>query len=205
MTRLKPKTLMIRAAPAMLAGMLLVLTACSESPRGWHGTPLPDDFPTLQFELHTGSAEPLTERDFEEQLTLLFFGYLSCPDVCPATMAKLRDALANLPEADAARVRVLFVSVDPARDTPERLAAYAAHFGPAFTAASNSPDQLRRLTSRYGSSFQLEESTGQHYLVAHGSQILAFDGSGQARLMLPHDADVDALQRDIRRLLQQYG
>ena len=186
-----------------LGAALITLSACSNPTRGWHGAPLPDDFPALQFELHTQADQTLTERDFEGQVTLMFFGYLSCPDVCPATMAKLRDALAALPDAEAQRVSVLFVSVDPARDTPERLSAYAAHFGSAFTAATQSPEQLRQLTSRYGTSFQLEDSGGQHYLVAHGSHILAFDGQGRARLMLPHDADVDALRHDIRRLLQQ--
>ncbi len=176
-----------------------LLSGCGNQ-AGWQGQVLPADFPTLEFQLQTAAGN-ITQADVQGQVSLLFFGYMSCPDVCPATLANLRLALHELPAAQRDQIRVLFVSVDPARDEPARLAAFAAHFGPEFIGATAAEAELRLLTRRYGSSFQATPDAG-FYPVAHGSNLLLFDGSGRARLLMPHDQPVAALVHDLRKLLR---
>lgn len=168
----------------------------------WQTRVLPDDFPPLAFELVSGGGELLSAVHLEGKITLMFFGYLSCPDVCPTTMAKLQGVLQELPPAQRDQVRVLFVSIDPGRDDPRRLAEYAAWFGPQFIGATSEPARLRELTSRYGTSFEVYNGgEGGDYVVAHGTHILVFDRAGEARLSIPFDESREAIGHDLRRLL----
>lgn len=192
----------VRCAAALVAVLaVLLLAACSDAPE-WRTQSLEADFPDLAFELTTDRSDAFTEADLRGNLTLLFFGYTSCPDACPTTMTRLRAVLDELPDAQREHVRVLFVSVDPDRDTPGRLAAYADHYGPEFIGATAELVRLTELVQRYGSSFRHEPGRRDgDYVVTHGSHVLAFDGDGRARLLIQSSDSVEAIAHDLRHLL----
>lgn len=188
-------------ALATLIVALALAPGCSDAP-SWRTKPLDDAFPELTFNLTGEGGDTITEARVKGSVTLLFFGYTFCPDVCPTTLARLSAAIAQLPEADRGRVNVLFVSVDPARDDPARLAAYTDAFGPRVIGATAERDRLERLTSRYGSSFQYGPKDDRgNYLVSHGSSVLVFDADGDARLLIRPSHDTDAIAHDLRQLV----
>jgi len=139
--------------------------------------------PDLEFHL-TGHDGAVTAERFRGAPVLLYFGYASCPDVCPTTLAVLRAALAQLGDAGRA-VRVLFVSVDPQRDTAAKLTAYAGVFGPQFVGLRGDDDALTRLTKRYrvGYSRGTPDARGD-YPVTHSSAVFVFDANGAARYLV---------------------
>ncbi|MBA1148812.1 SCO family protein [Ectothiorhodospiraceae bacterium WFHF3C12] len=183
----------------------IFMAACSGSGQ-WRTTALSADFPDLRFALTGENGQRITEEQLRGKVTLLFFGYTHCPDVCPTTLARLRLAIDSLPPKKRDAVRVLFVSVDPERDNPAHLARYTDGFGPWVIGATADEDRLRRLANRYGSSFSYgtADSAG-NYPVTHGSSVLVFDDSGHARLLIRQDDAPDAVADDLRRLLASPG
>jgi len=127
-----------------------------------------------EFSLYTSEGSELTNTDLQDQWTLVFLGYTFCPDICPATMAALSRIYPELQSTDSAYpIKVLFLSVDPKRDTPERLASYKAHFNDAFIAASGPHNQLFPLVRSFGLMYSMSESTDQdNYLVDHSGSVI---------------------------------
>lgn len=180
---------------------LAVLGGCSDGSPPWALRDISGLLPALAFELHDGSGQPRSAADFAGDVTLVYFGYTHCPDICPTTLARLSGVVNQL-KGGAARVRILFVSVDPARDTPAVLSGYARAFGPQVVGLSGSQAQLRQLARRYRVSYGLgkPDADGQ-YEVSHSSAVFIFDTRGAARL-LATSADSDAsLATDLTRLL----
>ncbi|MGH8822292.1 MAG: SCO family protein, partial [Rhodoferax sp.] len=138
---------------------------------------------------------------------LLYFGYTFCPDVCPATLANLAQILGQL-GPDARQVRVLFVTVDPNRDTLAVLAAYVKNFAPQIDGLRGTPDQLASLARRYRLVYSVTPETKTHpYEVTHASAIYVFDRSGAARLLVPSLAsatpDIAGIVLDLKRLIAE--
>ncbi|WP_435099930.1 SCO family protein [Arhodomonas sp. AD133] len=183
--------------------MAVVLLACSQEPT-WRTRELDGAaFPGLDFALTGERGSTITEAAFRGHVTLLFFGYTYCPDVCPTTLATLSAAIDGLPDSQHERIRVLFVSVDPGRDDPARLADYTDAFGPEFVGATADVARLRRLASRYGSAFGYgERDESGNYPVSHGSSVLAFDGRGQARLLIRPEDNAEDIAHDLGRLIR---
>jgi protein SCO1/2 len=182
---------------------LMLLGACSEKPPPWALRDISGLLPALEFALYDGSGRVGTASDFAGEATLLYFGYTHCPDVCPATLAQLAGVLRRLDGA-ARRVRILFVSVDPARDTPAVLQAYAHAFGPQVVALSGTEAQLRQLTKRYRVTYGLgKPDAAGNYEVSHSSAVFVFDRHGEARLLATQDDSADSLVGDLRRLLAE--
>ena len=129
---------------------------------------------------------PSTRGDFslaeleEDQLAVVFFGYTYCPDVCPMSLAVVRRALAELDAADRERVVPLMISVDPERDTLERLAEYTGFFGDAFIGATGSEAQLEELAERYGVIWRRVETpdSAMAYTIDHSSSLYLVDREG---------------------------
>jgi protein SCO1/2 len=186
---------------ALLALCLTLLGACGETAPPWALRDISGLLPPLDFTLHDGAGRVRSASDFAGDVTLLYFGYTHCPDVCPATLAQLAGVLRGLDGA-AQRVRILFVSVDPARDTPAVLQAYANAFGPQVVGLSGTQKQLRQLAKRYRVSFGLgKPDAAGHYEVSHSSAVFIFDAQGTARLLATEDDSADSLAGDLRRLL----
>jgi protein SCO1/2 len=133
----------------------------------------------------------------------LWFGYTSCPDVCPTTLAELIQARRRL-EGDAQRFRIVFVTVDPERDTPARLREYAAAFGGSFTALSGPADQLAQVRKAYGvvAEKRVVSGTAAAYLFDHSAFVYLVDPVGQLRVMFPFGMAIDDMVHDIKLLLR---
>ncbi|HET7649698.1 MAG TPA: SCO family protein [Gammaproteobacteria bacterium] len=186
---------------ALLA--LLSLAGCGHSSRPWGLPDITGHMPDLKFTLTDDNGQQVNQAAFAGKVDLLYFGYTHCPDVCPTTLADLGKVLRQLGPA-AAQVRVLFVSVDPARDTPAVLKSYVNAFGPWFVGLSGSQAQLQALTKRYRVAYRLGKPDAQgNYTVYHSSAVFIFDRQGKARLLTDLDDKPDVIATDLKRLLQE--
>ena len=182
----------------------LLLVGCSR--QGWHTKSIAGLMPPLRFTLTEDTGTTVHASDFRGHLTLLYFGYTSCPDVCPATLAKLHAALGRLPNDEGANAQVLFVTVDPKRDTPAHLRKYTAHFGPQFIGLRASPEELTALTKRYRVTYGYGKPDADgDYEVSHSSAVFVFDPRGKARLIIRSGDGVDAVAADLKRLMKDSG
>ena len=163
--------------------------------------------PPLEFTLTRASdGKRVTEADYRGRIVMLYFGYTFCPDVCPTTLANVADILKRL-GPDAERVRLLFVTVDPDRDTLPVLADYVRNFAPEIDGLRGDPDQIAALARRYRIAYSVTPATATHaYEVTHGSAIYVFDAAGAARLLIPSlgstAGDVAGVTADLRRLVE---
>ena len=185
----------------------LALTACGGG-GAWHATDVSGSTPDLKFQLtRAPNGRTVTQADYRGKVVMLYFGYTFCPDVCPATLANIAQALGKL-GPDAAQVRVLFVTVDPERDTLPVLADYAKAFGPRFTGLRGTPDELATLAKRYRIAYSVRPNPDPKlYEVTHSSAIYVFDKQGKARLLVTSlsqtDPDIAGTAADLKRLVEE--
>jgi len=187
-------------AAALLAG--LALTACHhDEPLPWRLTDVSGHMPDLAFQLTDDTGKAVTAANYRGKVVLLYFGYTHCPDVCPLTLAHLHGVLHRL-GAKADQARILFVSVDPARDTPAVLHAYVNAFDQRAVGLTGSAGAIEALSKRYRSAFTREPGTSDgQYEVSHSSAIYLFDRDGRARLLATPAAGQDDLVHDLSLLL----
>lgn len=194
---------------ARLAGLLVIsmaFAACqSQQAAPWLLTDISGHMPDLTFRLTNDQGKSVTAPDYQGKVTLLYFGYTHCPDVCPLTLAHLHVVMQRLGKlADGAQI--LFVSVDPARDTPEALHAYVTAFDPHVVGLTGSPADIEALTKRYRAAFSREpDKAGGSYDVSHSSGIYIFDAHGKARLLATPTDSQDKLVHDLHLLLSPGG
>ncbi len=148
---------------------------------------------------HNGERRSLA--DFKGKAVLLFFGFTHCPDVCPTTLARAKLALQKL-GPDASKVQVLFVSVDPERDTAEVLKGYVTAFDSGFVGFTGTPDEIKQVAQDFRIIYQKSKGDGPNdYTVDHSTQTYVYDPQGRIRLYISHAQDVDAVAHDLRLLL----
>jgi len=141
--------------------------------------------------------------EFKGKVTVVFFGYTHCPDVCPTTMVELA-ALKKSLGADGARVQPIFVTVDPERDTPAVLGAYVANFGPDFIALRGDAAQTQAAAKEFKIFYaKVPGSTEASYTMDHTAGSYVFDTSGRVRLFTRYGADPKGLRSDVQRLLDE--
>lgn len=158
-------------------------------------------YPDLRLGLRDEAGQRLERADLSGRIVLLYFGFTSCPDACPTTLARLRTALGRLTENVRDQVAVVFVSVDPKRDRPEDLATYTAHFGPRFVGATGSRETLKRLVHRFGGDFGYgDDYPNPPYSVTHPDRVFVFDTEGRARLLIRASATPETIASALRRL-----
>jgi len=158
------------------------------------------------FELTNQRGERMHLSDLQGRALVMFFGYTFCPDVCPATLARVREVRAALPPEDAARFTGVFVSVDPARDTPERLGQYVEFFDPAFVGLTGGKDELADIARRYGAQFMIPEGQPKDgYLVNHSTVAYLIDPLGYVRALYHGDEPIDAIAANVREVLEELG
>lgn len=146
-------------------------------------------------------GQPFSLREQEGKVVLLYFGYTYCPDFCPTTLAEMQsveDELGN--EAD--RVEVVMVTVDPERDTPERLNEYMSFFNPEFIGLSGTPEQTLQIQRAYGVTAVKREAEGSsQYLVDHSTSLYAVDPEGYLRVVWPYGTEPKDIASDVEHLL----
>jgi protein SCO1/2 len=152
----------------------------------------------LQFTMTDETGRTVHASDFHGAPVLLYFGYTHCPDVCPTTLARLAQAA----QAAAPRgLRIVFVTVDPARDTTRQLAQYVHAFGPEVKGLRSDEGELEDVARRYRVAYSRGKPDAQgEYEVMHSSGVFAFDGEGRARLMILPGASVSEIESALRRL-----
>ena len=185
-----------------LAVMLGALTGCTHKEEPWHLTNVSGHLPDLDFSLLDDAGTPVTGETFKGDAALVYFGYTHCPDVCPETMARLMQVIAKL-GPDAQKVRILFVSVDPARDTPKALHDYVGAFDSTHAVGLTGSDrQIETLARHYRVAYQMEKrDPNGNYEVTHSSAIYVFDAEGHARLLATDHDSPDAIAADLRRII----
>ena len=157
---------------------------------------LPGPFPAPDLRMTSHSGEPF-ELSASGGPAVVFFGYTHCPDVCPLTLANLRRAVDSLGDTSAS-VRVLFVTVDPARDTRERLRDYLAPFQPGFTGLTGAEAEVSAAASDWG--IFRDVPGGAEPTVDHTARSFVVDGTGRVRATFPPDTDSDTMSRTLRSL-----
>ncbi len=184
---------------------LIFLTACSDPTQKWSIYDVSGHLPNLKFSLLGEGNKVITQDDLKDKTVLMFFGYASCPDVCPTTMAQLTEVLEKLGE-QAKDVRIIFVSVDPHRDTPDVLQAYVNAFNKNAIGLTGSEKQIADLARRYRVAYQIEKPKSgdgaEIYDVTHSRGVFIFDRMGKARLLAPDTEKVDVVTQDLRQLLE---
>lgn len=154
------------------------------------------------FHLTDQNGKPRSLSDFKGKVVLLYFGYTHCPDVCPttlATLARMRKSLGP----DAGRVQVLFVTVDPARDTPQRLAQYLAAFDPTFVGLWGNEATIAQTAKAFKVAHEVHrDAQGNETEVDHSSGVYAFDPKGRLRLYINQGEPATDIAHDVRLLLK---
>jgi protein SCO1/2 len=191
----------MRRALAFAALLALALAACA--PEQFRATDITGaDFArTLKLTGHDGKPRALS--DFVGKVVVVFFGYTQCPDVCPTTLSRLA-AVAKELGSDADRMQVLFVTVDPERDTQEVLAQYVPAFDPRFIGLYGDAEATARTAKEFKVLYQKQPGkTGQSYTVDHSAGTFIYDRAGRVRLFVRHEMPVEDLVHDLRILLEQ--
>lgn len=197
------------AARLAIVASAVLATACSHPSHPaapWQLTNVTGHLPDLDFNLTADNGQPVTGASFRGQTALVYFGYTHCPDVCPETMARLMQVLAKL-GPDAQKVRILFITVDPARDTVQALHTYVAAFDAQHALGlTGSDSQIESLAKRYRVAYQMEKANPDgSYDVTHSSAVYVFDAQGHARLLATDNDAPDVIAQDLRRVIDGDG
>ncbi len=187
----------MRQTSVKIAALFLALLLAGCSKPAWHMTDISGSMPRLDFHM-AAAGKPVTAADFRGKVVALYFGYSHCPDVCPTTLANLTDMLGKVASPD---VRVLFVTVDPDRDTDAVLADYAKAFSPQVVGLRGSANQLAALARTYRVAYTVKQ--GPPYAVMHSNAVFFFDRDGKARLVTTDTGDAAAMAQDVKRLLKE--
>lgn len=194
----------VRLTCALLVPAMTLLAGCSEKTPEWSLYNVTGHLPDLKFTLQGAGNRAVTERDLRGKTVLLFFGYASCPDICPTTMAQLSEVLQKLGD-DARDVRVVFISVDPHRDTPDILQAYVDAFNNNAIGLTGNESQVADLARHYRVAYQIEKpkpgDSPDTYNVTHSRGVFIFDINGKARLLASDTEAVDAVTADLKKLI----
>ena len=154
------------------------------------------------FKLTDHNGKPRTLADFRGKVVVMFFGYTQCPDVCPTTLSDLTAALQKL-GADAERVQVLFVTIDPERDTRELLSHYVPAFNPTFLGLSGDAAATAATAREFKVLYQKQPgSTPDSYSMDHSAGTFIFDSQGRLRLFVSQGQGPELFAHDIRELLR---
>ncbi|WP_370264222.1 SCO family protein [Limnobacter sp.] len=189
-----------KCAAPLLA--MFALGACNMGPAKFVNTDITGSSLKADFELKDLSGTVRTIESYKGKVVAIFFGYTHCPDVCPITMQQWSEVKAQLGDKGN-KLQVLFVSVDPERDTPELLRNYVPKFNPTFDAlTAEKPEDLKPLLSGlkvYAA--KVETDRPGQYLMDHTSASYVFDQQGRPRLLIRHNADAAPVVRDVAQIL----
>ena len=197
------KILLVGLMLFLLIGAVATGVFLFSKPASFRGTTYAEPYPVApEIELTHANGTNYRLSEMRGKIVMLFFGYTSCPDVCPTTMAELKQALEKIGDK-ADQVQVLYVTVDPQRDTPERVQEYVNHFNPSFIGLSGSESELAKVWNDYGVFREIVEGTSAAgYLVNHTARVTMIDQQGNLRVSFPFDTPVENVVHDLKLLLK---
>jgi len=186
----------------LLAAVIALLVACDGGAPKFRSADITGADFGKALELTGADGKPRSLADFRGKLVVLFFGYAHCPDICPTTLADMAAVMKSLGK-DAARVQVLFVTVDPERDTPDVLAKYVPAFYPTFLGLYGDVAATQRAAKEFKIFYEKRPGGAPGaYTVDHSAQSYVIDGQGRLRLLVRHDRIAQDLAEDLRSLLR---
>ncbi len=190
-----------RAVQAIAAVTVLgALAACGETPPPFKGSDITGTQLGKNMALTDMNGQPRTLKDFAGKVTVVFFGFTQCPDVCPTSLAEMAQVMQALgPDAD--RVQVLLVTVDPERDTPEILKQYVTSFDKRFLALTGTPEQLRQAAASFKAYYAKVPTKDGGYTMDHTAAFYLIDGKGESRVLTNNTLGAQALANDIKLLV----
>ncbi len=140
--------------------------------------------------------------DFDNKVRFIFFGYTSCPDICPTALSFISASLKQLTPSELAQVQVFFISVDPERDTPQKLADYTKYFHPKILGITGTKNEIDQVIKQYGAAYRkVESDSAMGYLVDHSASVYVIGKKGDVVDMLPHGLPIEAITKTIRDLI----
>jgi protein SCO1 len=188
---------------SLAAALALLLAACGGGAPKFKSTDITGADYGKALELTDHMGKPRHLEDFRGKAVVLFFGFTHCPDVCPTTLVDVSSALKTL-GPDANRVQVLFVTVDPERDTQDALAKYVTAFDPRFLGLRGDAAATQRAAKEFKIYYEKRKS-GDSYSVDHSGQSYVLDPQGRLRLLVRPDRIAEDLPADLRTLLRAQG
>ena len=198
------KTLLVGLMVFLLIGVVAAGVFFFSKPASFRGTAYGEPFPVAPaINLTRADGTDFRLSEARGEVVALFFGYTSCPDICPTTMAELNQALEKLGERSD-QIQVLFVTVDPERDTPQRVQEYVNHFNPDFVGLSGSEAELAGVWNEYGVFREIVDGTSAAgYLVNHTARVTLIDRQGNLRVSFGFDTPVEDVVHDLDLLLKE--
>jgi protein SCO1/2 len=186
---------------AALLACALTLVACAPAKPQFESVDITGAGYAQDFHLADPAGKPRSLADYKGKVVMVFFGYTQCPDACPTTMAELQNVMKSLgPEAD--RVQVLFVTLDPERDTPQLMAQYASGFDPRFVGLLGDPATTAQTAKDFKVFYQrVPGSTPGSYTLDHTAGTYVFDPAGHIRLFVRQGEPAAAVTHDVKQLL----
>ncbi len=188
----------------MLLALVVIVSACGSYE--FRGVTLDPPKEAPDFTLTDFDGKPFQLSDHRGKVVILFFGFTNCPDMCPAALSDMAAARRKL-GADAEKVQGVFVSLDPDRDTPERLKRYVTAFDPTFIGVRGSEMELEPVVKDYGVTYMRRDLPGSAlgYTIDHSTFIYVIDSAGRWRLLFTHGMPVDDIVSDLRYLVRRGG
>ena len=184
----------------LFLAMALLLAGCDSRPQFDNADISAAGYAT-DFALTDHNGKPRTMADFRGKAVVIFFGYTQCPDVCPTTMTGMAEAM-KLLGAEAAKVQVLFVTVDPERDTPQLLAQYVPVFNPSFLGLYADAQTIARTAQDFRVFYKKQPgSTPTTYTVDHTAGSYVYDPQGRLRLYVKHGEKPEVIAKDLKLLI----
>lgn len=198
------RTLLVGVVSFLLIGAVALGVFLFGSPPGFRGTAYVEPYPPApEIVLTRDNGSSFRLGAMRGKVVLLFFGYTSCPDICPATLGQLNQALGKLGEEKASQMQVVFVTVDPGRDTPERVQGYVNHFNQGFIGLSGTEPELEKVWKDYGVFREIVEGTSAAgYLINHTARVTMIDRDGNMRVSFGFDVPVEDIVHDLKLILR---
>jgi protein SCO1/2 len=154
------------------------------------------------FTLTDQDGKPFTLASLEGKAVLIFFGYTMCPDACPTTLSKISSAYAKLTDEERRRVKAVYITIDPERDTPAVMKDHLTYFAVDAVGLTGTVDETSKVAAQFGAHFErTNDKTAAGYLISHTVSIFGLDPKGRTRLLIDYEASVDLVVREIRALL----
>ena len=179
--------------------LLSTLLSCSDNNLVFNGSNLTEVKLDSSFELTSHKGEDKTTKDFKGKVVAIFFGFASCPDICPTTMIELKNIKEMLGE-NSNQLEVLFVSLDPERDTPELLGKFVPSFDASFIGLTGSMENIEKITKQF-KVYRKKVIQGSSYTIDHSSGIYLLDKNGKIRVRHSYGSDIKLIVEDIEKLI----